>query len=76
MILWRWCVASDLLLYDCVVNCVLMMMMWIWVWFTTWQSDLASSFAWVVRPDRGMVMYLLLVLAVSRLPSGKTQQAW
>ena len=58
MILWQWCVASDLLLYGCVVNCVLMMMMWIWVWLTTWQSDFTGSSAWAVRPGRGMVVYL------------------
>ena len=60
MTLRQWYVASDLLLYGCVVNCVLMMMMWIWVWFTTWQSDFAGNFAWVVWRGRGMVVYLPL----------------
>ena len=60
MILWQWCVASDLLLYGCVVNFVLMMMMWIWVWFATWQSDFTGNFAWAVRPGRGMVVSLPL----------------
>ena len=60
MILRGWCVASDLLLYGCVVNRVLMMMTWIWVWFTTWQSDFAGNSAWAERPGRGMVVYLPL----------------